>query len=128
MAIYTYIHILASNIADADAQALAWLLTVPGASRTLLDARVPYSTAALTGALGGQVPSGFASAETAAAMAQEAYRSAAEFAAFGADFVGVACTAALVTDRPKAGDHKVGSRLGIASELLRSCAVTPLSQ
>jgi len=83
---------------------------VPGASRTLLDARVPYSTAALTGALGGQVPNGkYASAETAADMAQEAYRSAAEFATLGADFVGVACTAALVTDRPKKGDHQVNS-------------------
>ena len=79
---------------------------MPGASRTLLDARVPYSTAALTAALGHE-PSTFASAETAAAMAQEAYRSAAEFAALGADFVGVACTAALVTDRPKKGQHKV---------------------
>ncbi len=68
---------------------------------------MPYSTAALTGALGGREPDSFASAETAAAMAQEAYRSAAEFAALGADFVGVACTAALVTDRPKKGEHKV---------------------
>jgi nicotinamide mononucleotide (NMN) deamidase PncC len=96
-----------SLVLNAAVQALAWLLTVPGASRTILDARVPYSTAALMGALGGQAPGSFASAETAAAMAQEAYRSAAELAAFGADFVGVACTAALVTDRSKAGDHKV---------------------
>ena len=80
---------------------------MPGASRTLLDARVPYSTAALTVALGGHVPGKFASPETAAAMAQEAYRSAAEFAAFGADIVGVACTAALLTDRSRRGENQV---------------------
>ncbi len=34
-------------VAGAGARALAWLLGVPGASRTVLDAQVPYSMGAL---------------------------------------------------------------------------------
>jgi len=33
-------------------QAIAWLLSVPGASRTVLDMRVPYSRASLADVLG----------------------------------------------------------------------------
>lgn len=88
-------------------QALSWLLTVPGASRTLLDARLPYATQALADLLGGAEPAAFASPETAAAMAAEAYRAAANIAPFGANVVGLGCSCALATDRPKRGDHKV---------------------
>lgn len=42
-------------------QALPWLLTVPGASSTVLDARVPYSTDALTELLDGKAPTQYAS-------------------------------------------------------------------
>ncbi len=42
-------------------QTLPWLLTVPGASSTVLDARVPYSTDALTELLGGNAPTQYAS-------------------------------------------------------------------
>ena len=57
--------------------------------------------------MAGRKPAVFASAETAAAMALEAYRSAAALSSFGTRILGVACTAALVTDRAKAGEHKV---------------------
>lgn len=58
-------------------QALGWLLSVPGASATLLEALVPYSRASMADCLGGTEPPKFACADTAAAMALAAYRRAA---------------------------------------------------
>ena len=85
-------------------QALSWLLAVPGASHTVLDARVPYAPAAMAELLGG-VPASYASPATAAAMARAAYRQAAHLAALGEPLVGLGCTCALATDRPKQGRH-----------------------
>jgi nicotinamide mononucleotide (NMN) deamidase PncC len=85
--------------------AIGDLLTVPGASRTVLEAAVPYAETALEALLGG--PAGQAtSAETAAAMAVACRRRAAALADAGASVAGVACTAALVSDRPKRGEHR----------------------
>ena len=49
------------------AQALQWLLTAPGASRTVLDARAPYAMPAVEQLLG-HAPARFASHEAAAAL------------------------------------------------------------
>ena len=87
-------------------QAVTWLLTVPGASRTLLDVRIPYATSSLTEVLG-HVPDNYATKSTAALMAQAAYRHAADLAPFGASLLGVSCTCSLVSDRLKKGDHKL---------------------
>ena len=57
-------------------QAVAWLLCVPGASRTVLDARVPYATAATDQLLGSTPGGGYASAEAARALAHAAYQQA----------------------------------------------------
>lgn len=85
--------------------ALEALLAVPGASRTLLEARVPYAATALTEWLGGD-PDRACDPETARAMAMAAYRRALHLDPEGARF-GVGCTASLVTDRPKRGEHRV---------------------
>lgn len=87
-------------------QALSWLLTVPGASRTVLDARVPYAQQALAGVLGGSEPASYASPQTARDMAMAAYRAAAQVATYGTPIIGLGCSCALATDRPKRGDHK----------------------
>ena len=92
-------------MAYAGIQALSWLLAVPGASHTVLDARVPYAPAAMAELLGA-TPETFASPETAVAMARAAYRQAAHLAALGEPLVGLGCTCALATDRPKQGQHK----------------------
>ncbi|KAK9839540.1 hypothetical protein WJX81_008400 [Elliptochloris bilobata] len=92
--------------AGGGAQALSWLLAVPGASHTVLDARVPYAPAAMAELLGG-APATYASGATASAMARAAYQQAAQLAALGEPVVGLACTCALATDRPKQGEHKV---------------------
>jgi hypothetical protein len=91
------------------ASAIADLLAVPGGSRTLLEAVVPYSEAALTDWLG-KKPEHFCVEETALAMVAVAYERACALAPAdgepGSDKIGVACTASLVSDRPKKGEHR----------------------
>ncbi len=95
-------------VSGAGARALAWLLGVPGASRTLLEASVPYARAAMVEFLGCE-PAEYVSPQTAVAMAEAAHRRAAHLR--GADHpearvVGLACTATIATDRPKRGAHR----------------------
>lgn len=90
--------------------AISHLLCIPGASRTVLEARVPYSNAALTDWLGGRVPSQWCSSETAAAMAVAAFERARQLAPESvpdSDLLGVAATATLRTDRPHQGEHRI---------------------
>ncbi len=93
-------------VTGGGAQAVADLLAVPGASRTLLEALVPYSDTSLTEFLGSSSTQAV-STETAAALAQAAYRRAVVLREHDAvPVIGLACTATLVTDRPKKGDHR----------------------
>lgn len=84
--------------------AISALLTVPGASRTVLAAVVPYASEALVEWLGGR-PDEFCSARTARAMAMAAFLKARAYAPQGRA-CGVACTASLASDRPKRGPHR----------------------
>jgi nicotinamide mononucleotide (NMN) deamidase PncC len=87
--------------------AISALLAVPGASATVLEARVPYVAPALAEWLGG-VPEQAASAGTALSMACAAWTRAAALAPDEAGTnLGVACTASLASDRPKRGDHRI---------------------
>jgi len=93
-------------VTGGGAQAIADLLAVPGASRTLLEALVPYSEKSLEEFLGSS-PVQAVSVDTAAALAQAAYQRATTFRENDAiPVIGLSCTAALVTDRPKKGDHR----------------------
>src|SRR5262250_3346102 len=85
--------------------AIAELLRVPGGSRLLLEAIVPYDARAL-GEFLGVAPLQACSAETAAAMADRARARASALAEPGAATVGLGATASLVSDRPKQGDHR----------------------
>lgn len=84
--------------------AAAWLLSVPGGSRTVLEVAVPYAEEALAEYLG-HWPASFCSAATSRALASRA-RDRACWLAPGAPAAGVACTASLRSDRPKRGDHR----------------------
>jgi hypothetical protein len=84
--------------------AVAHLLSVPGGSRTILEANVPYHEKALVEFLGHR-PAQFCSAATGRALARRAYDRAAWLAP-GEAVLGVGCTASLATDRPKLGDHR----------------------
>jgi len=85
--------------------AIAELLRVPGASRFLLEAIVPYDARALDEYLGA-APEQACSVETAVAMAERARKRAAVLARPGAVELGLGATASLVSDRPKHGDHR----------------------
>lgn len=91
--------------AGAGTQALADLLGVPGASRTLLEALVPYSAAAFDEFLG-QTPAQYVAEQTSHLLAGRAYTRARWLYEDDGPLVGVACTATIVTDRPKRGKHR----------------------
>ena len=104
--------------------AIAALLRVPGGSRTLVEAIVPYSPDALVDFLGHE-PEQACSAATAVAMARRAVaRAARRSGRTGALLVGAGVTASLVTDRPKHGDHRChiavtdGGRVDVVSIVL----------
>jgi nicotinamide mononucleotide (NMN) deamidase PncC len=85
--------------------AIAELLRVPGGSRLLIEAQVPYDTQALATFLGFP-PAQASSADTAIAMAGTARARAAKLVPVGTDLVGLGATAALVSDRPRRGEHR----------------------
>jgi len=91
--------------AGGGSRAIADLLEVPGASRTLIEAVVPYSAAALAEWLGGE-PDEACSAATARAMAMAAFLRARRLAP-AEETAGAACTAGLATDRPRLGPHRI---------------------
>lgn len=91
--------------AGAGTQALAWLVGVAGASRTLLEALIPYNSAAFTDFLG-QAADQYVSAETGRKLAGRALSRAHWLIQADTLLIGVACTAAIATDRPKRGDHR----------------------
>jgi hypothetical protein len=102
-------------------RAIADLLEVPGASRTLLEAFVPYSAEAMIDYLGSR-PDEFCSQRTARAMAMASFlqarklgRSNPALMSLVDDLAGVACTAGLVTDRPRRGAHRTHVALQTSS-------------
>ena len=92
-------------VTGAGAQALAWLLAVPGASRTLLEATVPYGQRSMEELLGHE-PDQYVSRETAVEMARAAYLRGLRLREDITPVVGLACTASIATDRLKRGEHR----------------------
>ncbi len=111
-------------VAGGGNAAITDLLDVPGASRTVLEIVVPYAEPSLAALLAdapdpdpagpdvlGPDPAGAVSRATAEAMAAACLHRARRLADRPADaaastVIGVACTAALVSDRPKRGEHR----------------------
>ena len=94
-------------VAGAGNYALAWLLGVGGASRTVLETRIPYGYLAMTDFLGGYAPEQTVSADTARRMARSAWQRGMSLRETDAPIVGLGCTATIATDRTKRGDHRV---------------------
>ncbi|XP_023638287.1 uncharacterized protein LOC17885218 isoform X2 [Capsella rubella] len=98
-----------------------WLMSVPGASNTLLEAVVPYSSVSMVQLLG-RVPSQHCSQAMAKEMALLAYNRALKLSkpviligapdwsnsggVLGYPVLGVGFTGSLATSRPKRGDHR----------------------
>jgi hypothetical protein len=98
-------------VTGGGSRAIAELLQVPGASRSVLEAAVPYSEPAMIDWLGGR-PDQFCDEPTGRAMAMAAYLRACRFrrgegSAEPLPVAGVACTASLASDRPKRGAHRI---------------------
>jgi nicotinic acid mononucleotide adenylyltransferase len=85
--------------------AIGELLRVPGGSRLLIEAQVPYDALALATFLG-FAPAQACSADTAIAMASSVRARAARLVPADTDLVGLGATAALVSDRPRKGEHR----------------------
>jgi nicotinamide mononucleotide (NMN) deamidase PncC len=85
--------------------AVGELLRVPGGSRLLIEAQVPYDALALATFLG-FAPAQACSADTAMAMARSVRARAARLVPAGTDLVGLGATAALGSDRPRKGEHR----------------------
>ena len=85
--------------------AVGELLRVPGGSRLLIEAQVPYDALALATFLG-FAPAQACSADTAIAMASGVRARAARLVPADTDLVGLGATAALVSDRPRKGEHR----------------------
>ena len=96
---------LSLAIAGAGTQVVGWILGVAGASRTVLDVQIPYSSSAVVDYIGFE-PGQFVSAETSRALARSAYFRAVDLRSGGAPVAGVACTATIATDRQKRGEHR----------------------
>src|SRR3954454_25049149 len=78
--------------------AIGELLRVPGGSRLLIEAQVPYDEAAVASFIG-FAPAQGSSADTAIAMPRAPRARAAALAREAADLVGLGATAALLSDR-----------------------------
>ncbi|HEY4443348.1 MAG TPA: hypothetical protein VGN30_03620 [Steroidobacteraceae bacterium] len=85
--------------------AVGELLRVPGGSRLLIDAQIPYDAQALAAFLG-FAPAQACGSDTAVAMARTVRARAARLVPAGTDLVGLGATAALVSDRPRRGEHR----------------------
>jgi nicotinamide mononucleotide (NMN) deamidase PncC len=85
--------------------AIGELLRVPGGSRMLVEAIVPYDGAALAKFLT-SAPAQACSEETATAMALQARQRTQELAPEATATVGLGATASLASDRPKKGKHR----------------------
>ncbi len=92
-------------MAGAGTQMLSDLLGVAGASRTILEALVPYSAPAFDEFLG-STPEKYVAAKTARLLAGRALTRARWLRQDEGPVVGLACTATIITDRPKKGEHR----------------------
>lgn len=102
--------------------AVGELLRVPGGSRLLIEAQVPYDALALATYLG-FAPAQASSSDTAIAMARSGWARAARLAPAGSDLVGLGATAALVSDRPRRGEHRFHIAFANAAGVARCTGV-----
>jgi hypothetical protein len=91
--------------AGAGSQALADLLAVGGASRTLIEGVIPYSTAAFDEFLT-RTPDQYTAPATARLLAGRALTRGRWLEGTDRPIVGVSCTASIASDRPKRGEHR----------------------
>ncbi len=95
-------------VTGAGTSAISALFSVAGASRTVIDAQIPYSRAALDEYVGVQAH-GHVSAAEARLMATKAHEHASRMSDQEAsieELIGLSCTAAIATDRVRRGANR----------------------
>lgn len=97
--------LMVMKFAGAGAQALWWLHSVAGSSRTVLEAVDHYTAASLIEAAG-FTPERFTSPEVAAVLAGQAHRRASSLAPANVPTFGLGLSATIATDRTKRGEHR----------------------
>lgn len=109
---------LALATTGGGSELISWLLNHPGASHAIVEAQVPYSERALAAYLAAPGPHR-ASEQTARDLAGRAFVRAASLAERGSRCIGVGCSAALATNRPRRGPDRgcLALRLGGAYRL-----------
>lgn len=115
-------HKVALAVTGGGSGAIAELLRVPGGSRLLIEAQVPYDTQALASMLGHE-PEQACSTATAVAMAASALVRAAKLAPREARLVGLGATAALASDRPRKGEHRFHIACASGDRIIHCTAV-----
>ena len=97
--------LMVMEFAGAGSQALWWLHSVGGSSRTVLEATDRYTPPSLVEAVGFE-PQRFTSTEVASALAGRALARARHLAPAGSPTFGLGLTATIATDRLKRGEHR----------------------
>jgi len=113
---------LVMSVSGVGSQSINWLLRVPGASNTLLEATIPYSNESLDRYIG-EVPRQYVSKTTALSMAKAAYIQGIQYGDNGMDLIGVSCTGAISTNRKRRGGNQAfiglwGPRLKYVAHLI----------
>ena len=96
---------LVMAVSGVGSQSVNWLLSVSGASKTLLEASIPYSNASLNHYIG-KVPEQYVSKSTALSMAKSAYFKGVKYHSDFSDVIGVSCTGAISTNRERKGANQ----------------------
>eukprot|EP00854_Cymbomonas_tetramitiformis_P011577 gene11577-13678_t len=92
-------------VSGGASQGAGKILSVPGASNTVLEVVVPYARQSMIDLLGSE-PEQYVSEKTAHDLARAAYLRAVQLSEPGQDVVGVAVTCALASEPPKRGSHR----------------------
>ena len=113
---------LVMSVSGVGSQSINWLLSVPGASKTLLEASIPYSNESLNRYIG-KIPGQYVSKTTALSMAKAAYIRGTQYGNNEMDIIGVSCTGAISTNRKRKGDNQAfiglwGPRLKYVAHLI----------
>ena len=113
---------LVMSVSGVGSQSINWLLSVPGASKTLIEATIPYSNESLNRYIG-EVPRQYVSKTTALSMAKAAYIQGVQYGNHEIDIIGVSCTGAISTNRKRRGDNQAfiglwGPRLKYVAHLI----------
>lgn len=94
------------SVTGAGSDVINWLLSVPGASKTLLEANIPYSESSQKSFLNKPEILKSVSKDHANNLAKESYRRASQLRESDIPVIGVGCTAAISTNRNRKGENQ----------------------